>query len=109
MHDAKWAVPPLLTGLIGFGVAAALWWIYFDVAAAASARQLEEPEDGGPGDTSDGMVASVTTCVPIVLAAVLFPYPHGWLLAAVIALVATVLAVAGTLVSRRPKNVPRLG
>src|SRR3712207_7173058 len=38
VHDAGWAVPSLLTGLIGFGVAAALWWIYFDVAAAASAR-----------------------------------------------------------------------
>jgi low temperature requirement protein LtrA len=173
-------VPSLLTGLIGFVVAAALWWIYFDVAAAASARQLEEPEDGGPEDTSDGMVAdkrhdmfvyghlpltlgvvltgigleeivlhplnpasaastwlmgggvtvfTVGTAlivggtvrtwrsvwpwplagVPLVLVAALFRYPQGWLLAAVIAVVATVLAVAGTLVSRRPENVPRPG
>ena len=180
VHDAGWAVPSLLTGLIGFGIAAALWWIYFDVAAAASARQLEEPEDGGPGDTSDGMVAdqrhdmfvyghlpvtlgvvltgigleeivlhpldrasaastwllgggvalfAVGTAlivggtvrtwrsvwpwplagVPLVVVVALFPYPHGWLLAAVVALVASVLAVTGTLVSRRPENVPGPG
>jgi hypothetical protein len=47
--------------------------------------------------------------VPLVLVAALFPYPHGWLLAGVVALVATMLAVAGTLVSRRPENVPRPG
>jgi low temperature requirement protein LtrA len=180
VHDAGWAVPSLLTGLIGFGVAAALWWIYFDVAAAASARKLEEPEDGEPDDTSDGMVAdqrhdmfvyghlpltlgvvltgigleeivlhpldraSVASTwllgggvalfalgtalivggtvrtwrsvwpwplagVPLVLIAALLPYPRGWLLAVVVALVATVLAAAGTLVSRRPENVPRPG
>ena len=180
VHDAGWAVPSLLTGLIGFVVAAALWWIYFDVAAAASARQLEQPEDSEPADTSDGMEAdqrhdmfvyghlplalgvvltsigleeivlhplnpasaastwlvgggvalfSVGTAlivggtvrtwrsvwpwplagVPVVLVVALFPYPRGWLLAAVVTVVATVLAVAGTLVSRRPENVPRPG
>jgi low temperature requirement protein LtrA len=180
VHDAGWAVPSLLTGLLGFGVAAALWWIYFDVAAAASARQLEEPEDGGPDDTSDGMVAdqrhdmfvyghlpmtlavvltgigleetvlhpldrasaastwllgggvalfalgtalivggTVRTWrsvwpwplagVPLVVIATLVPYPHGWLLVAVVALVTTVLAIAGTMVSRRPENVPGSG
>src|SRR3712207_5894748 len=57
VHDAGWAVPSLLTGLIGFWVAAALWWIYFDIAAAASAPRLEEPEDAGADDTSDGTVA----------------------------------------------------
>ena len=179
VHDAGWAVPSLLTGLISFGVAAGLWWIYFDVAAAASARQLEEPEDGGSDDTSDGVVAdqrhdmfvyghlpmtlgvvltsigleeivlhpldrasaastwllgggvalfavgialivggTVRTWrsvwpwplagVPIILAAALFPYPRGWLLMAVVALAVMVLAIAGTLVSRRPENVPRL-
>jgi low temperature requirement protein LtrA len=47
--------------------------------------------------------------VPLVLIAALFRYPHGWLLAAVVALVAAALAVAGTLVSRRPENVSRPG
>jgi low temperature requirement protein LtrA len=180
VHDAGWAVPSLLTGLISFVVTAGLWWIYFDVAAAASARQLEETEDGKSPDTSDGMVAdqrhdmfvyghlpmtlgvvltsigleeivlhplgrtaaastwllgggvalfAVGTAlivggtvrtwrsvwpwplvgVPLVLIAALLPYPHGWLLVAVVALVVTMLAVAGTLVSRRPENVPHLG
>ena len=177
VHDAGWALPSLLTGLIGFVVAAALWWIYFDVAAAASARRLEKPEDSGAADTSDGIVAdqrhdmfvyghlpmtlgvvltsigleeivlhpldrasaastwlmvggvalyavgialivggTVRTwrsvwpwplaVVPLVLIAALLPYPRGWLLVAVVALVVTVLAAAGTLVSRRPENVP---
>jgi low temperature requirement protein LtrA len=180
VHDAGWAVPSVLTGLIGFMVAAALWWIYFDVAAAASARQLEEPADGGPNDTSEGMVAdhrhdmfvyghlpmtlgvvltsigleemvlhpldrasaaptwllaggvalfvvgtglivggTVRTWhsvwpwplagVPLLLITALFPDPNGWLLAGVVGLIATALAVAGTLASRRPENVARPG
>jgi hypothetical protein len=47
--------------------------------------------------------------VPLVLISALLPYPRGWLLAIVVALVATVLAAGGTLVSRRPENVPRPG
>lgn len=56
VHDADWAGSSVAVGVAGFGVAAAMWWIYFDVAANSSSRQLEEAEvaeeatEGGPGD-----------------------------------------------------------
>lgn len=57
VHDAKWAGVPILVGLAGFAVAAAMWWTYFDVAATSSARRLEEPGDGDSEGASDGMEA----------------------------------------------------
>jgi low temperature requirement protein LtrA len=53
VHDAEWATASVLTALGGFVVAAAMWWIYFDVAAGASARRLEEADEES-ADTAKG-------------------------------------------------------
>lgn len=50
LHDAEWATGSVLTALAGFAVAAGMWWIYFDVAAGASARRLEEADDEATDD-----------------------------------------------------------
>ena len=49
-HDASWAGPSLVVGVLGLLVAASLWWSYFDVGAARSADRLEEEDDEGEGE-----------------------------------------------------------
>jgi low temperature requirement protein LtrA len=46
VHDAKWSALPVTVGAIGFVVAAALWWSYFDVASARGNDELQEADDG---------------------------------------------------------------
>lgn len=53
VHDAKWQPVAVIVGLVGYLVAAAMWWIYFDVAATSSSRRLEEPDDEGVPDGAD--------------------------------------------------------
>jgi low temperature requirement protein LtrA len=45
IHDAHWVGISVTMGAIGFVVAAALWWSYFDVASASGIRELQD--DGG--------------------------------------------------------------
>jgi len=54
VHDSEWAAGSVLTALAGFAVAAGMWWIYFDVAAGASARRLEEADDEAAEEAADG-------------------------------------------------------
>lgn len=42
VHDVNWAPLPVVVAVLGFAVAAALWWSYFDVASASGNRQLQE-------------------------------------------------------------------
>ena len=60
VHDASWAPISIGVGVLAFAVAAGMWWIYFDVTAPSSARELEdvgEEEDGksssDAGDTDN--------------------------------------------------------
>ena len=53
VHDAEWATASALTALGGFAVAAGMWWVYFDVAAGASARRLEEADDEAAEEAAD--------------------------------------------------------
>jgi Bacterial low temperature requirement A protein (LtrA) len=49
VHDASWAPVSIGVGVLAFGVAAGMWWIYFDITAPSSARELHdvgEEEDG---------------------------------------------------------------
>jgi low temperature requirement protein LtrA len=46
VHDAKWAGPAVLVGVVGFVIAAALWWNYFDVTASHSEEELQGEDDG---------------------------------------------------------------
>jgi low temperature requirement protein LtrA len=45
VHDAKWSALPVTVGAIGFVVAAALWWSYFDVASARGNDELQDADD----------------------------------------------------------------
>ena len=53
MHDAEWAAPSVVVGVLGFLVAAALWWNYFDVGAASSAEELQEATTTDSDDRQD--------------------------------------------------------
>ena len=44
VHDMKWSSDAVGIAVIGFLIAAALWWNYFDVGAASSAEDLQERE-----------------------------------------------------------------
>lgn len=50
MHDASWAGPALTVGILGFLIAASLWWTYFDVTATTSSNRLQQAE---PTDDDD--------------------------------------------------------
>ena len=45
VHDAKWSALPVAVSAIGFVVAAALWWSYFDVASARGNDELQDADD----------------------------------------------------------------
>ena len=45
VHDASWVAASVRVGVVGFLVAAGLWWVYFDVVATSSADHLTD-EDG---------------------------------------------------------------
>lgn len=45
IHDASWAGPSVVVGVLGLLLAASLWWAYFDIAARSSAASLEKPAE----------------------------------------------------------------
>jgi low temperature requirement protein LtrA len=45
VHETKWAGVSVLVALAGFVVAAACWWVYFDVSGAVSSRALQRAEE----------------------------------------------------------------
>lgn len=54
VHDASWTLIPVVVGVLAFAVAAGMWWIYFDITAPSSSRELREAEDEeGSGPASD--------------------------------------------------------
>lgn len=48
VHDASWAPISIGVGVLAFAVAAGMWWIYFDITAPSSSRELQDAgeEDG---------------------------------------------------------------
>ena len=42
VHDASWAPISIGVGVLAFAVAAGMWWIYFDITAPSSARELQD-------------------------------------------------------------------
>jgi low temperature requirement protein LtrA len=45
VHDGKWTAPSVAVGVVGFVIAAALWWNYFDITAHDSEERLQEDDD----------------------------------------------------------------
>lgn len=53
MHEAHWAWASVVTALIAFVVAAAVWWIYFDLGGAEAKEELQDEDhahDSGAAD-----------------------------------------------------------
>jgi low temperature requirement protein LtrA len=44
VHDASWRPIPVVVGALAFVVAAGMWWIYFDITATSSGRELNRSE-----------------------------------------------------------------
>ena len=57
VHDAAWAPASIVIGLVGFAVAAGMWWIYFDVAANSSSRELERTDEEDVDTRTEGITA----------------------------------------------------
>lgn len=45
LHDAAWTGVSVIVAALGFAVAAALWWSYFDVASASGSQELQEEQE----------------------------------------------------------------
>ena len=45
VHESGWAAPGVAVAAVGFVVAGAMWWIYFDIGARDSADELQEAEE----------------------------------------------------------------
>lgn len=54
VHDASWAQISIGVGVLGFAVVAGIWWIYFDITAPSSVRELQDvEEEENAGSSSD--------------------------------------------------------
>ncbi|HET9901766.1 MAG TPA: low temperature requirement protein A [Actinomycetes bacterium] len=121
VHDGKWIAPSVAVGVVGFMIAAALWWNYFDITADDSEERLQEdddPDDAGredePGSRADERHdLFVYGHLPLTLGVVMtgvgledlvahpsdpLPSTGGWTLASGVALylIGTAMIVAGT-------------
>ena len=47
VHDASWTAGAVVAGLVGFVLAAALWWSWFDLAGAGAKHLLDQAGDTG--------------------------------------------------------------
>lgn len=113
IHDTKWAAASVVAGAVGFVIAAALWWIYFDVASAGN-RELQTDDDAGTDERHDlyidghlplamGIVATGVGVEALVLRpAAGLPSPAGWAATGGIALC---LLGAGAIVGATHRNV----
>jgi low temperature requirement protein LtrA len=52
VHDASWVPISIGVGVLGFAVVAGIWWIYFDITAPSSARELQDVDEEGDGKSS---------------------------------------------------------
>jgi low temperature requirement protein LtrA len=52
VHDASWVPISIGVGVLGFAVVAGIWWIYFDITAPSSARELHDVDEEGDGKSS---------------------------------------------------------
>jgi hypothetical protein len=63
VHESGWAPPGVAVAAIGFVLAAAMWWIYFDIGARGSADELEEAGGGIGARGGGGRRAARPVCV----------------------------------------------
>ena len=52
VHDASWAPISIGVGVLGFAVVAGIWWIYFDITAPSSARELQDVDEEEDAESS---------------------------------------------------------
>ncbi|MEP6650996.1 MAG: low temperature requirement protein A [Lapillicoccus sp.] len=98
VHDTKWSSVSVLIGVTGFLVAASLWWAYFDVGGAVSARAIQradgelrrsddpaDPADAGDSADADPATELGTRDEPVNERHDLFVYGHWPLTAGILA------------------------
>ena len=52
----------VVAAVLGVGIAAALWWLYFDLVALISSKRLAEAEAGGSRTPSPATPTPTSTC-----------------------------------------------
>jgi low temperature requirement protein LtrA len=100
VHDAKWTGTSVAVGVVGFVIAAALWWNYFDITASHSEEELQEGDERD-AESDERHDLFVYGHLPLALGVVMagvgiedlvihpdapLPSPGGWVLAGAIAL-----------------------
>lgn len=117
VHDTSWALLPVLVGVAGFALTAAMWWVHFDATAATSADALQDDDADQSGDSARhdlfvyahlpltmGVVAVGVGVEELVLHPdTALPSPGGWIVTAgvLLFLVGAGLILIDTVVERR--------
>ena len=113
VHDAAWAGVSVGVAAVGFVVAAALWWSYFDVASASGSQELQEEQEEEDDETDERPDLYVYGHLPLTLGIAAagvgleelvlhpddpLPSPAGWIATAGVALfvIGAGMILAGT-------------
>lgn len=113
LHDAAWTSAAVLLAMAGFLLAAAMWWIYFDLTETRSTNELRDEDESSQGVADGRHDAFIYAHLPLALGVVLtgvaiddlilhpsqrFPNGPGWLLAGGICLflAGAALVIGGT-------------
>lgn len=56
MHDTSWAWSSLSVAALGFTIAAAVWWMYFDIAGAEAKFEIQDDDRAVGSGRADGYV-----------------------------------------------------
>ncbi|MBD0859694.1 low temperature requirement protein A [Gordonia sp. zg691] len=56
MHDTHWAWSSLSVAALGFTIAAAVWWMYFDIGGAEAKTEIQDDEHAIGSGRADGYV-----------------------------------------------------
>jgi low temperature requirement protein LtrA len=76
VHDGGWKPAVVASAALGFLVAAALWWLYFDLAGGAAKRRLVEEGDGNTRHGVHDVYVYLHLPVAVSLAAVAVGLEH---------------------------------
>ncbi len=56
MHDTHWALSSIVVAALGFTIAAAMWWMYFDIGGAEAKTLLQSDDDAHSSGRADSYI-----------------------------------------------------
>lgn len=56
MHDTHWALTSIVVAALGFTIAAAMWWMYFDIGGAEAKTLLQSDDDAHSSGRADSYI-----------------------------------------------------